>query len=48
MKGMISTDFVYEIMPTMVISLWTKYEPIILWVRENVNYPQFWRPVEYF
>jgi hypothetical protein len=47
MKGMISSDFVYELIPTMVNVLWTKYEPIVLFVRENFNYPQYWRPVEY-
>jgi len=47
MKGMISPDFVYELMPTMVNTLWNKYEPIVYWVRENANYPQFWRPIEY-
>jgi len=47
MKGMIESDFVYELMPTMVNTFWHKYEPIVLWVRENVNYPQFWRPIEY-
>ena len=47
MKGMISPDFVYELMPTMVVTLWSKYEPVVYWVRETVNYPQFWRPIEY-
>lgn len=47
MKRMISSDFVYELMPTMVIVFWNRYEPIVFWVRENLNYPQFWKPVEY-
>ena len=47
MKGMISPDFVYELMPTMVNTLWNKYEPIVYWVRENFGYSQFWRPIEY-
>jgi len=47
MKDMISSDFVYELMPTMVTTLWNKYEPVVYWVRETVNYPQFWRPIEY-
>jgi len=47
MKNVIDADFVYELMPTMVNTLWSKYEPIVRNVRESVNYPQFWRPVEY-
>ena len=47
MKGMISPDFVYELIPTMANALWHKYEPLVLFVRENMNYPQYWRPVEY-
>jgi hypothetical protein len=47
MKEMIDPGFVYELMPTMVNSLWAKYEPIVLWARENMNYPQYWRPIEY-
>jgi hypothetical protein len=47
MKGMIDADFVYELMPTMVNTFWSKYEPIVLWGRENLGYPQFWRPIEY-
>ena len=47
MKGMISSDFVYELMPTMVNTFWNKYEPIVNYMREIINYPQFWRPVEY-
>ena len=47
MKGMISPDFVYELIPTMANVLWAKYEPLILIVRENWGYPQYWRPVEY-
>jgi len=47
MKNVIDADFVYELMPTMVNTLWSKYEPIVRYIRESVNYPQFWRPVEY-
>ncbi len=47
MKDMISADFVYELMPTMVNSLWEMYAPLIQYVRETGNYPQFWRPIEY-
>jgi len=47
MKGMISPDFVYELIPTMVNVLWTKYEPLVHFARESANYPQYWRPVEY-
>ena len=47
MKGMIDADFVYELMPTMVNAFWSKYEPVVLWAREGMGYPQFWRPIEY-
>jgi hypothetical protein len=47
MKGMIDSDFVYELMPTMVTTFWHKYEPIVINVREKVNFPQFWRTIEY-
>ena len=47
MKGMIDSDFVYELMPTMVNTFWHKYEPIVKNVRETYDYPQFWRPIEY-
>lgn len=44
---LIDPDFVYELMPTMVTSLWKKYESIVLSVREFSGYPQYWRPLEY-
>jgi hypothetical protein len=47
MKNMIDVDFVYELMPTMVTTFWKKYEPIVKVVRERLNYPQWFRPVEY-
>lgn len=39
MKDLISADFVYELMLTMVNSLWAMYEPLVLFAWENMNYP---------
>jgi len=47
MKDMIDVDLVYELMPTMVTTFWKKFEPMVREYRELVNYPQFFRPVEY-
>jgi len=47
MKGMIDVDLVYELMPTMVTTFWKKYEPLVRLRRDEINYPQYFRPVEY-
>ena len=47
MKNMIDIDIVYELMPTMATVFWKKYEPLIKQLREEMGYPQLFRPVEY-
>jgi hypothetical protein len=47
MKKMIDVDIVYELMPTMATTFWKKYEPLVIQTRKKINYPQFFRPVEY-
>jgi hypothetical protein len=47
MKDMIDIDLVYELMPTMATVFWKKYESLVSQMRKEMNYPQFFRPVEY-
>jgi hypothetical protein len=47
MKKMIDVDTVYELMPTMATTFWKRYEPIVIQIRKEWGYPQFFRPVEY-
>ena len=46
-KGLIDGDLLYEQIPTNAYTLWEKYEPWAMWVREEANYPQYMRPWEY-
>ncbi len=47
MKKMIDIDIVYELMPTMATTFWKKYESLVKQFREEMGYPQLFRPVEY-
>jgi hypothetical protein len=38
---------VYEIVPTNAYTFYEKYEPIVRFVREEGNYPHYFRPIEY-
>ena len=46
-KGFLDRDLVYEVIPTNANTFWEKYEPYVIWAREEGNYPHFFRPVEY-
>jgi hypothetical protein len=46
-KGLIDGDLLYEQIPTNAYVMWDKFEPWILWVRENVGFPQFAKPWEF-
>ena len=47
MKNMIDIDLVYELMPTNVTVLWSKYEGLVKEWRVKQNYPQLFRMVEW-
>ena len=46
-KHLLDIDLVYEVMPTMIMSFWLKYEPHIESARERLNMPQAARNLEY-
>ena len=46
-KGLIDGDLLYEQIPTNAYTVWERYEPWAKWVREEANYPQYMRPLEY-